>query len=122
MTWFIFRGEDLKRDQRILFPFYRRLAAGFLETQLIFHDELITDESVLSSPHPKEGVTKTNCRLTAGLTQVDRSHFENSQGSDGKSYVDVHYDLVVTVSSAVMKFSLEIKGKELGSPAVLWSW
>lgn len=115
MTWFIFRGEDLRRDQKVRFPFYRRLPEGFSDNQLVFVDALITDESVLSSTHPKEGVTQTNCVLTADLREVDRSHFHKRRGIDGVDYVDVHYELVVTVMSAVMKFSLEIKDKEIGS-------
>jgi len=36
-------------------------------------------------------------------------------GADGETYVDVNYDLVVSLKSALMRFSLEIKGKEFGS-------
>ena len=34
---------------------------------------------------------------------------------DGSTYYDVYFDLVVTLSSAVMKFSAEVSGKEVGS-------
>jgi hypothetical protein len=46
---------------------------------------------------------------------MDRSLLREVVGVDGKNYVDVNYSLVVTLSSAIMKFSLEVKGKEIGS-------
>ncbi|TVY51093.1 Heat shock 70 kDa protein 12B [Lachnellula cervina] len=115
MTWYIYRGEDLMREQSITFPFYRTLADGFTNDQLIFKDELIQSESKTAPKHPSPTTTKTNCFLTADLSKVDRSHFKKRVGADGIDYVDVYYDLVITMKPAVMKFSLEIRGKEIGS-------
>lgn len=115
MTWYIEKGEDLRRDNKIVFPFYRRLPERFPDTDLIFHDELYSDDSARAHQHPKDGAVKTNCTLKSDLRSLDRSLLKKRTGADGKSYVDVNYDLVVTLKSAQMRFSLEVKGKEFGS-------
>jgi hypothetical protein len=115
MTWYIEKGEDLQREQKIRFPFFRRLAQGYPESHLIFEDTLYCDESVRPNRWPKEGVVKPNCTLSADLRTIDKSLLQPKTGADGKAYVDVNYDLVVSLKSALMKFSLEIKGKEFGS-------
>ena len=115
MTWYIAKNEDLKRDQKVRFPFYRSIPAAYEPAQLLFEDELVTDESVRPTRYPREGLTRVNCALTADLRKVDPANFKKRTGVDGLSYVDVYYDLVVAVRSAQMKFSLEIAGTEMGS-------
>jgi hypothetical protein len=115
MTWYVYIGEDLKRDQKIKFPFYRTLNNNFSDSELIFSDVLMESQSKTPPTHPVEGETKTNCTLTSNMTSVDRSNFVKRTGVDGQTYYDVHYDLVVATQSANMKFSLEINGKEMGS-------
>ncbi|EKD16179.1 hypothetical protein MBM_05473 [Drepanopeziza brunnea f. sp. 'multigermtubi' MB_m1] len=115
MTWYILRGEDLVREQVIKFPFVRSLPEGFTPAQLVFKDCLIQSEKMLAPVYPTSGATKTNCVLTADLRSVDGSHFRWVLGKDGKIYYDVCYDLVITIKPAVMKFSLEVKGKEMGT-------
>ena len=115
MTWYIHRGEDLQREQTITFPFYRTLLDGFPDSRLIFDDELIQSENSVAPNHPYPTATRPNCLLTADLRSIDRSHFKKRTGVDGQLYVDIHYNLVITVKPAVMKFSLEVNGKEMGS-------
>jgi hypothetical protein len=115
MTWYIFQGEDLKRDQKIVFPFYRSLGENFSDSGLRFKDELIQCNTVTPPKYPKEGVTKTNCVLNADLRSVPRTQFRKMKAAGGRMYYDVHYNLVVMIQSAVMKFSLEIGGEEMGS-------
>jgi len=40
MTWFINIGDDIARDQKIKFPFYRSLDEGYTDNQLVFYDTL----------------------------------------------------------------------------------
>lgn len=120
MTWYIEKGEDIRREQKICFPFYRRLRPDFKDSDLIFTDTLYSDDSARANKHPKEGVVIPHCVLSADLKQIDRSHLKQKTGANGKSYVDVNYDLVISLKSALMRFSLEIKGKEFGSVAVNW--
>lgn len=114
MTWYITRGDDLLRDQKIRFPFYRRLPADFPDADLIFSDKLLQSESKVPPIHPS-AATKTNCTLVADLRTVDRKLFTKMVGVDGFTYYEVSYDLAITIKSAVMKFSLEVKGKEMGA-------
>lgn len=46
---------------------------------------------------------------------VPKKHFTKHKGHDGNKYVRIHYDIVINIQSAIMKFSLEIDGKEMGS-------
>ncbi|CZT11384.1 related to hsp70 protein [Rhynchosporium agropyri] len=115
MTWYILCGEDLLREQVIKFPFYRSLREGFANSELIFKDELIQSESKTPPVHPAASTTKVNCVLTADLSTVDRRHLQRVVGQDGNIYFDVHYDLLITIKPAMMKFSLEVKGKEMGT-------
>lgn len=115
MTWYINRGEDMQRDQKILFSFKRSLPEDHSPSDLIFSDKLL--ECSLDQPvkYPKDGVTATNCRLTADLTSVDRRHFVQMTGKGGTPYIDVHYDLVISTRTAIMKFSMEVDGEVMGS-------
>jgi hypothetical protein len=115
MTWYIHRGEDLMREQAITFPFFRTLDSGFTNDELIFKSELLQSENRTAPTYPSPSSTRTKCFLTTDLTSVNRSHFIDRTGVDGRTYVDIHYDLVIRIQSAVMKFSLEVKRKEMGS-------
>ena len=115
MTWYIYQGEDLSRSQRIHFPFFRSLAAPLTSASLIFSDELIACDTILAAKYPKDGVTRVNCVLTADLSGVDRGFFRKKMSLEGGEYYEVHYSLVVTIMPAMMRFSLEVEGKEMGS-------
>ncbi|KAF5708419.1 Hsp70 chaperone protein [Fusarium mundagurra] len=114
MTWYIYIGESLKRDQTIKFPFYRTLNADYGNDDLIFTDKLITCDSPIPPNHPTQE-TKENCTLQADLRDVDRALFKQKTGIGGLTYYEVHYDLAVSTQDANMKFSLEFQGKEAGS-------
>ncbi|KAF5134081.1 hypothetical protein E5D57_004713 [Metarhizium anisopliae] len=75
MEWFMKKGDDIQRDQKIKFTFYRTLEKGYKKSDLIFRDEL-----------------------------------EECQDS-----YEFNYDLVVSLESAIMTFSLEVDGKTMGS-------
>ncbi|KAL8946545.1 MAG: hypothetical protein Q9222_007072 [Ikaeria aurantiellina] len=116
MTWYINRGEDMHRDQKIMFPFKRSLAHDYPPTKLVFEDELLECSLDQAVKWPKKGVTSVNCTLTADLRGVDKKHFHSKISTvDGTPYWDVHYDLVVSMKTAIMKFSLEVEGEEMGS-------
>lgn len=65
--------------------------------------------------YPSANATKINCKLIADLREVDRSQFTKCTGVDGLTYYDIHYNLVITMLPAMMKFSCEVRGKEVGS-------
>ena len=114
--WYILQGQDLKRNQKIMFSFFRTLEEGFDDDSLIFQTELLQCDAPHPPRYPTTDVTKVNCVLTADLRAVDRSLFMKTRMVDGTGYgYDVHFDLALTVETAVMKFSLEIGGREMGS-------
>ena len=115
MTWYINRGEDVKKDQTIKLPFERNLMDRYTDESLIFVSELLESEVDIAPTYPAYGLTKTNCTLTADLRKVDRGFFKKRTGADGRIYYDVLFDLVITMQSAMMKFSLEFRGKKMGS-------
>ncbi|KAL8887793.1 MAG: hypothetical protein Q9215_004678 [Flavoplaca cf. flavocitrina] len=115
MTWYINRGEDMLRDQKMVFSFYRSLPEDHAPSRLIFTDDLLECSLDQAIKYPKKGITSTNCKLTADLSAVNRNHFHSKVAIDGTPYVDVDYDLVVSTKTAMMKFSLEVDGEEMGS-------
>jgi hypothetical protein len=115
MTWYITKGDDLERGQKIRFPFCRSLLEGFDDSHLMFHSTLYQSENTTAPLHPSKTATKTNCVLISDLTKVDRSHFKRKTGIHGLTYYQISYDLTVTMQPANMKFALEIDGEEMGS-------
>ncbi|KAI1359876.1 actin-like ATPase domain-containing protein [Xylaria arbuscula] len=113
-TWYIYMGEDLKREQTIKFPFVRSIEFPYAPSRLIFYDDLITSDARLPPDHPGPD-TKINCTLKADLSEVNKDLFKKKTGKDGKDYVDIHYNLAISTDAANMRFSLEIDGKDLGS-------
>lgn len=114
MTWYILQGEDLVRDQKIEFPFYRSLPENFSDSELKFKSELTQCDAIRPAPYPKPGLTKVNCILESDLRSVPRTMFKKMIAKDGRPYYDVYYNLIVTIDSAVMRFSLEFNGQEMG--------
>ena len=115
MFWYIHRGEDMRRDQKIIFTFKRSLGDDYTPSNLIFTDELLECSLDQAVKYPKKGVTSTNCRMTADLTSVGKHHFQKLTALDGTPYYDVHYDLAISTKTAIMKFALEVDGEEMGS-------
>jgi hypothetical protein len=116
MTWYINTGDDLVRSHPIRFPFCRTLPDGYSSSQLIFKTNLLQSEAKIAPIYPSSSATPTNCTLTADLTSVDPNTFKKKLGvEDKKEYWEVHYDICITVQPAVMRFSLEVQRKEMGS-------
>ncbi|KAH8647033.1 Hsp70 family protein-like protein [Tricladium varicosporioides] len=117
LTWMTYaKGDDIQRDQEIKFPFYRSIKQDYTENDLIFEDELIESDAVNPPKYP--GVTKTNCTLTADFHNVPSAQFHHEVDKHGRPYYEVHYDLVVKLKAASMKFSAQINGKDMGSVEV----
>lgn len=114
MTWYIYRGEDLKRDQKIRFPFFRTINEFHCKKDLLISDKLVYSENKVAPTYPGPDV-KMSCELRSDLSRVDKNFFMRRIGTDGKVYLDVVYDLVLSTDAANMKFSLQIAGKDIGS-------
>lgn len=113
MTWYIQRGEDLQRPQKIHFSFYRILSS-LSDEDLVFQENLHHCELVTAPVRPDSTVA-VNCSLQVDLRSVDRATIRERIDLLGAKRWDVHFDLVVTINSAIMMFSLEYNGEEMGS-------
>ncbi|KAF2970535.1 hypothetical protein GQX73_g3058 [Xylaria multiplex] len=112
-TWYIYIGEDLKRNHTVRFPFVRTFSVPYSREQLIFYDNLLTSATKIPPVYPGRDIS-INCTLKSDLTAVDTSLFRPKKGVDGKDYIEVNYDLVLSTDAANMKFSLEVNGKRCG--------
>ena len=55
-----------------------------------------------------------NCVVNADFRGVSRDRFRKCERKDGTPYYEVHYNLNVAFDTAMMRFSCEMDGKELG--------
>ncbi|KEY71213.1 hypothetical protein S7711_02323 [Stachybotrys chartarum IBT 7711] len=116
MTWYINIGDDLQRDQTVKFPFYRTLDHDFSPSDLVFKDTLFECGDPIAPRHRSKGRNiSPNCTLTANLQDVPRTKFEQKTDKYGGPYYRVSYNLVISIDSALMSFSLELDGKKYGS-------
>ncbi|KAK4183350.1 hypothetical protein QBC35DRAFT_467376 [Podospora australis] len=116
MTWFINIGDDIMRDQKIKFSFYRCIDEKYEPSDLIFHDELYECADPDAPVHFTKGDNiHINCSFTTDLRSVPNTKFTKRIDKHGEPYYDVNYNLVVILDSALMKFSLEMDGVSMGS-------
>ncbi|KAF5628925.1 Hsp70 family heat shock protein [Fusarium sp. NRRL 52700] len=114
MEWYILKGQDLKRDQEIRRSLSRHVPKVHSDNDLLFQDKLSMSDVVLAPQHPTSDV-RTNCTLTSDLRAVDKSLFKDRVGIDGREWLQVKFELVISTREAAMKFWLEYDGKEVGS-------
>ncbi|THV48951.1 hypothetical protein BGAL_0219g00150 [Botrytis galanthina] len=107
------RGDNLRRPLKIRFSFYRTLHS-ILDDNLIFNEHLDHCE-LQSAPIRPDPTVAVNCSLQVDLRSVDPATFREKIDRLGNPCWDIRYQLVVTVNSAIMTFSLEYKGKNMGS-------
>ncbi|KAJ3537626.1 hypothetical protein NM208_g6234 [Fusarium decemcellulare] len=116
MTWYVRIGDNLVRDQTIRFPFERNLDDISDRFWLRFRDTLFECEEKIAPRHPlKSGKFSTNCVVTSDISSVPESKFKRRIDFKELPYWVLSYHLVVSLKSAVMKFSLEIDGESFGS-------
>jgi hypothetical protein len=116
MTWYISKGEDITRDQKIKFPFHRDLSIDHTPAELIFEDALIECYDPEAPLHRSKGrKIGVNCTLTANLQSVRPDKFQTLNDPEGNPYIRVNYEIVMTLKSALMELSLEIDGVRIGS-------
>ncbi|KAH7157318.1 hypothetical protein B0J13DRAFT_592817 [Dactylonectria estremocensis] len=116
MTWYIKLGDDLLRDQKIKFPFSRNVDKDSPASDMVFFNFLYESKDTTAPSHPpRDGQFGVNCCVISDLSKIPKSKFKTRIDSEGLPYWVVKFDLVITLESAVMKFSLEINGESLGS-------
>lgn len=115
MTWYLNYDDDLVRERRVEFAFYRSLPVDYQPTDLIFIDELLECAQIDAPKYPIAGTTKVNVKLTADLRNVPKDAFQHKVSAAGTPYVVIWYKLVINTQTASMRFSIEVKGKEYSS-------
>ncbi|OAQ70708.1 Hsp70 family protein [Pochonia chlamydosporia 170] len=119
MEWFIKKGDDIHRDQKIKFPFFRSLEDDYTSEDLIFHDTLYQSRHNVAPVYPSTGkLMRETCSVRSDLTSVSKSHMIQKRDLLGVPYYDLHFHLVVSLQSAVMTFSLEVDGQTMGCVTV----
>lgn len=116
MTWYIFEGDELKRDHKIIFSFSVSCWKDCSKDDMIFKVKLIQCGAKQPPNYPDDS-TKIDCTLTTNMTGIDCSLLKEYSSPNGSIYYKLPLDLAVTLqaASAVMKFSSEVDGKETGS-------
>ncbi|KAG6218859.1 hypothetical protein E4U50_008121 [Claviceps purpurea] len=119
MDWFIVTGDDILRDQRF------EIVIEFIFDDINYFSALTPTSSLwqcedrIAPPHPsKAKKLDHNCTVTADLTGVPKHKFHPQRDTKGKLYYTLDITLVVTLKSAVMTFSMEVGGEEMGSAEV----
>ncbi|KAK1760334.1 hypothetical protein QBC47DRAFT_3712 [Echria macrotheca] len=112
MTWFIMKGAELERDDRVRFPCYRDVPLDYYPENLRFTDELQESDEPLPPKFPWEGKgVKRKCVLTSDLNGIDPGQLVRRKDPNGCEYYSVHYELVVAIRSAILTFSVECQGR-----------
>lgn len=60
-------------------------------------------------------LTSTNCVLTSDFRGVPFDKFRQLRKNNGEVYYEIHYHLNVVLDGAIMRFSCEVDGQELGA-------
>ncbi|KIX03793.1 uncharacterized protein Z518_07346 [Rhinocladiella mackenziei CBS 650.93] len=114
MDWFIYMDDQLERGKKIKHKFYRTFS-GHKPTCNVLQitDCLYECTSTFAPDHPQDDV-EINCRLFTDLSQVPKKFFKKkTRESDGAPYCALSYSLQIENNqSGLMKYSLEIGGKE----------
>lgn len=114
LSWFIYMGEDLKRDQTIKISVSRTLKKRYSLSDLIFTSELCFSEAAVAPNYPGPDV-KECATVRSDLRGVSKNKFRRKHGADGQVYHHVSYNLVLCTAHVNLKFSLEFDGAEMGS-------
>ncbi|KAK1831182.1 hypothetical protein QBC39DRAFT_372068 [Podospora conica] len=117
MTWYIHKDDELVRDKKIKLPFCTSWPGSTPPKgpSLILKNTLLESDAPIAPAHPT--TTTVNCVLTTNLSTVPAKCFiRKYRASDDAPYVRLSYNLLVENNqSGLMKFSLEVEGKEYGS-------
>lgn len=119
MIWYIRQGDDMMRARPIKFDFWLEFAENPLDEELQHEVVLMECESIRAPRHPRDDIMKKNCVLKADLSQVPKEYFDKRfrslHNGDIFHYCELKFELVVTIQSGPMLFSLSCRGKQYGA-------
>jgi len=114
MFWYIQKGESLERSRKIQFPFYRKFGSVVPAPEDLVISETLYECDSISAPKYPSNTLRANCTVTSDLRNAPKSAFRVKTPRKGNTYCEVHYNILVTINSASMEFSIEIDGKTYG--------
>ncbi|TWU72224.1 hypothetical protein ED733_003541 [Metarhizium rileyi] len=116
MSWFIHIGDDIRRDQKVKYTFIHILEEDDFGKEMVFSCELWECQDRTPPVYPsKSRNLKTNCIVKWDATGIPISKCVQRTGPNGKVFYDLFFDLIVTLESALMTFSVEFEGRTMGS-------
>ncbi|KAG6302017.1 hypothetical protein E4U09_004022 [Claviceps aff. purpurea] len=119
MGWFIKTGDNILCDQRFDIPLEDNFDDIHSLGDLVRTYSLWQCEDKLAPFHPsKAKKLLRNCTVTADLRHVAKRKFIPSTDTKGKRFYKLRFSLIMTYKSAVMTFSIEVDGEEMGSTEV----
>jgi hypothetical protein len=110
-------GASLNRDKVIKLPFHKTLGEKYTSADLVFPLELLFSEAK-DAPMYLGPDVKRCCKAQVDLTALSKKDMRKIRGVNGRIYYEVLYNLVLSTSSANLKYSLEFDGREMGSVEV----
>ncbi|KAG5953321.1 hypothetical protein E4U53_006055 [Claviceps sorghi] len=117
MAWYIFKGNDILRDQRIKIRMCHEV--DDIHEARKHTIKLWECEDETAPTHPSKAKTlRSNCNVTADLRNVPKDKFQPIIACSLKQSYIIFLDFIVTLKSAVMTFSVEVDGEEVGSAEV----
>ncbi|KAG6088705.1 hypothetical protein E4U15_005350 [Claviceps sp. LM218 group G6] len=119
MGWFIKTGDNILCDQRFDIPLISNFDDIHCLGDLTRTYILWQCEDKFAPFHPsKAKKLRRNCTVTVDLRHVAKGKFIPKIDTKGKLYYDLYVNLIMTYKSAVMTFSIEVDGEEMGSTEV----
>ncbi|KAK1835325.1 hypothetical protein QBC39DRAFT_274984 [Podospora conica] len=119
MAWLIEIGHNIQRDQQIRSKGHRFLKEGYQPSDLVFTEELIECSDMEAPTHFDKGDNiRPNCSLEWDARSLPQEKFEKRYKDLCADFCDsyaIPYDFVIEIKSAVMKFSVEMDGENMGS-------
>ncbi|KAG6050145.1 hypothetical protein E4U33_000735 [Claviceps sp. LM78 group G4] len=119
MGWFIKTGDNILCDQRFDIPLESSFDDIYSLDDLVRTYTLWQCEDKLAPFHPsKAKKLLRNCTVTADLRHVAKRKFIPCTDRKGIPFYKLNFSLIMTYKSAVMTFSIEVDGEEMGSTEV----
>ncbi|KAG5935629.1 hypothetical protein E4U59_005506 [Claviceps monticola] len=119
IEWFIKTGDNILCDQRFDIPLFDEFDDIHSLGDLVRTYSLWQCEDKLAPFYPsKAKKLRLNCTVTADLRHVAKTKFLPWTDREGKSFYTLVFSLIMTYKSAIMTFSIEVDGEEMGSTEV----
>ncbi|KAI7155864.1 actin-like ATPase domain-containing protein [Hortaea werneckii] len=111
MTWFITKGETVRPDKPVFFPFHRKYDRPRDKTVT---DYLIVCDQDVAPREYNDRNTRSICALKTDLGRVPAHHWKDKFNSRGTRYQEIHYMLGMQIQSGGLRFDLRVDGVVYG--------